>query len=315
MVRVLGGGPAGSSAAISAVLEGAEVEIIERTRFPRHRVCGEFLSPEIAAVLDRLGVLPTFLESGPFRVSRMGVFLGSREKTTRFHESAYGLSRYVFDNLLWERALAIGVRPVDSGVATVVATGRPATVGTRSNRLFGFKAHYTGPVDDAIGLYFFDRSYVGVNCVEGGLTNVCGIAPEDDLTRVDFQPEALFGSSQPLLRRLAPLSIAMKWMFSGPLEFNQRWESNDTFYAGDALSFVDPFTGSGLLSATLSGSLAGFFAAQGAPVDRYLLAARVQLQEPFLYASVLRKLSQSAWGERLLPFVPGNLLYRLTRPK
>jgi flavin-dependent dehydrogenase len=57
---------------------------------------------------------------------------------------------------------------------------------------------------------------------------------------------------------LEPLRRSWKWIFTGPLEFQQRVASADTFYrAGDALSFVDPFTGSGLLCAIATGALAG----------------------------------------------------------
>ena len=43
--------PAGCCAALAAAREGADVRITERSQFPRHKVCGEFLSPEIAPVL------------------------------------------------------------------------------------------------------------------------------------------------------------------------------------------------------------------------------------------------------------------------
>jgi len=41
---VVGAGPAGSAAAISAAKKGATVLLLERSRFPRHKVCGEFVS-------------------------------------------------------------------------------------------------------------------------------------------------------------------------------------------------------------------------------------------------------------------------------
>ncbi len=53
---VIGGGPAGTSAAITAARSGARVLLLERGRFPRHKVCGEFVSAEsldlLAALLD-----------------------------------------------------------------------------------------------------------------------------------------------------------------------------------------------------------------------------------------------------------------------
>ena len=46
---IIGGGPAGTSAAISAARSGASVLLFERGRFPRHKVCGEFVSPNLSA--------------------------------------------------------------------------------------------------------------------------------------------------------------------------------------------------------------------------------------------------------------------------
>ena len=51
---VIGGGPAGCAAAITAAQEGASVLLQERGRFPRHKVCGEFVSAESLHVLEKL---------------------------------------------------------------------------------------------------------------------------------------------------------------------------------------------------------------------------------------------------------------------
>ena len=50
-VHVVGGGPAGAMAAFAAMREGAGVRIFEKSAFPRHKVCGEFLSPPILPLL------------------------------------------------------------------------------------------------------------------------------------------------------------------------------------------------------------------------------------------------------------------------
>jgi hypothetical protein len=55
-VRIIGGGPAGSAAALAALSETNSVHIVEKSSFPRHKVCGEFLSPEIAALLESHGI-------------------------------------------------------------------------------------------------------------------------------------------------------------------------------------------------------------------------------------------------------------------
>src|SRR3954453_1958185 len=55
-VVIAGGGPAGASAAIHLALQGARVLLAEQKRFPRPKLCGEFISPECLDHFERLGV-------------------------------------------------------------------------------------------------------------------------------------------------------------------------------------------------------------------------------------------------------------------
>jgi flavin-dependent dehydrogenase len=64
-VDVVGGGPAGVMAAFAAMREGAPVRIFEKSAFPRHKVCGEFLSPAILPLLRRAGCEAGFLQLRP----------------------------------------------------------------------------------------------------------------------------------------------------------------------------------------------------------------------------------------------------------
>jgi 2-polyprenyl-6-methoxyphenol hydroxylase-like FAD-dependent oxidoreductase len=64
-VHVVGGGPAGVMAAFAAMREGAGVRIFEQSAFPRHKVCGEFLSPAILPLLRRAGCEAGFLQLRP----------------------------------------------------------------------------------------------------------------------------------------------------------------------------------------------------------------------------------------------------------
>lgn len=317
-VTVIGAGPAGASAAIAALQAGAAVDLIEKSRFPRHKVCGEFLSPEIARVLKQLGVWGEFESLGPASIRRLSLYFAKSEKHCRLPEAAFGLSRYGFDQVLFERALRAGARlgGEPSSRPLVIAHGRKSTL-PRGRRLFGFKAHYTGPVDDAIELYFFDGCYVGINCVEQGVTNVCGLGPEDFLRTFDFDIDAVVNSFAPLAHRLDPLERKFAWLKVGPLQFGNRLAETaepGCFAAGDALSFVDPFTGSGLLTAVTTGSLAGQYAARGLTTTEYRIACSKVIGSPFRVSSALRAAVRSGWAERLVPFVPGALLFKLTRP-
>ena len=277
-------------------------------------MCGEFFSPEIQPELERLGAWDAFLAAGPARVRRMKLHFGIREKTSLLPEPAWGLSRYAFDALMLDRACELGAEVTSEERETaVVAAGRRSGFSAARPRLFGFKAHFEGPADDAVELFFFQGCYVGINCVEGGITNVCGLGPEDALKKIAFDYDRL--ESPALAERLKPLKRSMKWMSTGPLHYCQNFEpAAKQYFAGDALSFVDPFTGSGLLASVKTGALAGAAAANREPVDEYLARCRKSLKQPFQVASLLRKAVDSGWADRFAGAIPGRLLFALTRP-
>ena len=322
MVSILGGGPAGSAAAIAALRAGTAASIAEKSKFPRHKVCGEFFSPEIWLELERIGAWDAFLAASPARIQRMKLHFGTREKTSRLAEPAWGLSRYAFDALLLARARELGAKvrnespPAElKGDPLVIATGRRLDTAARGRRLFGFKAHFEGPAGDAVELFFFDGCYVGVSPVENGRTNVCGLGPEDVLGRVEFDYDRLVRQSPALRMRLDPLTRSMKWLSTGPLRYDQTFHAEGAGYpAGDALSFVDPFTGSGLVSAVKTGALAGAAAASREPVTDYLVRCQKVLKSSFEAARVFRKAVDSGWAERLAGVIPGRVLFALTRP-
>jgi hypothetical protein len=318
-IDIVGAGPAGAAAAVAALAEGCAVRLFEKTRFPRHKVCGEFLSPEVAVMLERLGAWGDFERLRPAAIRRFSLHFGKRAKHAALPQRAYGLSRYALDAMLLGKAAALGaitVRERADGAPPggVLACGRRC-VASPGHRLFGFKAHFHGPEDDAVELFFFDSCYVGVSCVEGSLTNVCGIAPEAVLRSCGFEMDALLGRWPALARRVRPLSRAMPWLVTGPLVFSRGGNSApDVYAAGDALGFTDPFTGTGILNALVSGRLAGVAAARGFPLERHLADCRRALAGAFRAHALLHSTIAAGWAEFLMPLVPASWLFRLTRP-
>jgi hypothetical protein len=322
-IDVIGGGPAGAMAAIAARQAGAGVRVFEKSTFPRHKVCGEFLSPGILPLLRSAGCAEEFLSLRPATIGTMELHFGARVVRRALPQTAYGLSRYALDRLLLSRAVTLGAEvaretrtPRAAGRPLVLANGRTAQ-GRTGDRSFGFKAHYRGATDDTVALFFFDNCYVGVSAVEGGEINVCGLAPEGVLRECSFQPERLLARCEALQSRVARLERVFDWLTTGPLVpgLPPRVAAEPRVYpAGDALGFIDPFTGSGILNAMLCGYRAGEAAARDEAVDTYLAGGRRALRRPFIVSALFRNAIGSGLAGPLAALVPGRWLFSLTRP-
>lgn len=322
-IDVIGGGPAGAMAAIAALHAGARVRIFEKSTFPRHKVCGEFLSPAVLTMLERAGCAGAFLALRPAVLRSMVLHFGSRVVRHPLPEEAYGLSRSALDQLLLDTAVARGADVIresqthkTSRRPVVLAHGR-AAVDRGGQRLFGFKAHYRGTTDDEVSLFFFDGCYVGVSAVEGGAVNVCGLAPERLLQECGFRPKHLLSRCDALQTRINGFQQSFDWLITGPLVTG--WAPIDTsesrvYPAGDALGFIDPFTGSGILNAMSSGRGAGTAAATGRPVPAYIAERRRVLRRPFFVSAVCRALIAAGLGGPIASLVPGRWLFHMTRP-
>jgi flavin-dependent dehydrogenase len=324
-ILVIGGGPAGSAAAIAAVSEGASVRVVERSRHPKHKVCGEFLSPQVLHMLELLGAAD-FADLKPATIRKCRLQFGNREKRWKLTEHALGLSRFELDRLLIDKAAALGATVCrgesaaagqESGesVRTILAAGRMGA-SRQPVRLFGFKAHFEGPSDDAVELFFSRQGYVGVSPIENGWTNVCGMASEPALHQHGFHMDEYVAAFQPLAERLRPLRRRMEWLLAGPLSFSPAASADPAervYPAGDALGFVDPFTGSGILNALFTGRLAGRNAARAVSSQDHIRECRSFLDRPFGIAAIFRKLLEWDCAWHLAALTPGPWLFRLTR--
>jgi menaquinone-9 beta-reductase len=230
---------------------------------------------------------------------------------------------HALDRLLLDKATALGAEVVRETLTPraarrplVLANGRTAQA-KAGDRAFGFKAHYQGVADDTVALFFFDGCYVGMSAVEGGQINICGLAPERLLRECAFQPERLLARCEALQSRIQGLERTFDWLTTGPLVPGlspQQAPEPLVYPTGDALGFIDPFTGSGILNAMLSGHSAGAAAATGLSVEAYLAAGRRALRRPFLVSRLFRGVLGSGWAGPLASLVPGSWLFHLTRP-
>ena len=112
---IVGGGPSGASAAVLLAQAGWTVAIVEKTPFPRRKVCGEFISETTWPLLRQLGVAGDLLDiAGPV-VRRVGIFAGAAVVTAglagpaeRTDGGGRALGREHLDTLLLQRAAAVG---------------------------------------------------------------------------------------------------------------------------------------------------------------------------------------------------------------
>jgi flavin-dependent dehydrogenase len=118
-VVVVGAGPAGAATAILLAREGLSVVLLDRARFPRDKICGEYLSPKGSRILERLGVLARVEARGarPLRGMRIlgpdGTLLVGDypldHARSANHPHALAVRRRVLDSALVERAREVGV--------------------------------------------------------------------------------------------------------------------------------------------------------------------------------------------------------------
>ncbi len=110
---VVGAGPAGSAIGILLAEEGMSVLVLDRATFPRSKMCGEYLSPETARILHRLGVLDTVDRAGAVPLWGMSItgpdgsrIVGTYPTTGRwrgYRDHALAIPRATFDAILTDR--------------------------------------------------------------------------------------------------------------------------------------------------------------------------------------------------------------------
>jgi flavin-dependent dehydrogenase len=136
-VAIAGGGPAGTSAAIQLAMSGARVVLIEEKKFPRAKLCGEFISPECFAHFERLGVAGRMIAAGGAALSET-VFYSRKANSVAVPsewlasgKNALGLSRTEMDHKLLQRARDVGVTVIEDAHACGLLQERGEVHGVR----------------------------------------------------------------------------------------------------------------------------------------------------------------------------------------
>ena len=136
-VAIAGGGPAGTSAAIHLATSGARVLLIEQKKFPRAKLCGEFISPECLRHFERLEVADQMLRTDGASLTRTvfyshkGHSLNVPSEWFGSNSSALGLSRAEMDQRLLDRARNCGVTVLEDAHASDLILNRTVVQGIR----------------------------------------------------------------------------------------------------------------------------------------------------------------------------------------
>ncbi|HEX7774085.1 MAG TPA: FAD-dependent monooxygenase [Pyrinomonadaceae bacterium] len=155
-VIIAGAGPAGSSAAIRLARRDVRVLLVEQKKFPRPKLCGEFISPECRRHFEALGVTDAMTDSDPASITET-VFYSTRGHNVTIPSSwfggpaALGLSRAVMDNNLLRRAQECGVTVIEGATITEPLIDQDAVRGVKL-KLNGDEQQHTTPLTiDATG--------------------------------------------------------------------------------------------------------------------------------------------------------------------
>ena len=290
---IVGGGPAGASAAIVLARAGAPHLLIERNRETGDAICGGFLSWRTLESLGRLGIDAAAL--GPARVTELRVIARDRIVATRLPRPAHGISRHLLDSVLMARAIAAGaaiergvtVRSLDgatarlddgadlSGDALFLASGkydvrgaaRPADA-RGDDPVLGLRIRLAAApaldrlIGAAIELHLVDRGYVGIVRQEDGSANVCMAVHRSALLAAG-SPAALLdrlARDHPHLGERLAYRIgdeAIDAIANVPYGWRAQETMTGIFRLGDQAGVIPSLAGEGLGIAIASGLRAG----------------------------------------------------------
>jgi flavin-dependent dehydrogenase len=249
--------------------QGIPVAIWEAGSYPRHRVCGEFISGNGPAVLRRIGLHELLEKAGAIFV-RSAAFLSgpNRSPARELPAPALGLSRYVMDAALADEfqrlggELHSGARRQENifGDGVVRASGRRAQSTENGWRWFGLKAHATNVNLTAdLEMHVSADNYVGVNRINGGAVNVCGLFRGRPGEARESGFELLRGKPGSALReRLASAQFDEHSFCSVAglsLQPHRAADKTDCCI-GDAVTMIPPVTGNGMSIAFESAEIA-----------------------------------------------------------
>ncbi|WP_103068290.1 NAD(P)/FAD-dependent oxidoreductase [Aquimarina sediminis] len=290
-IIIIGGGLAGLTSAIHLINARIPVTLIEKSVYPIHKVCGEYVSNEVLPYLDSLGIDIASLQAVTISKFMITTQQGNSIQS-KLPLGGFGISRYTLDHYLWEKAKNLGVQLLNDQVIDVVfendkfslktsnglvltsdyvigAYGKRSQLDKNLKRAFSFKkspwlavkGHYKGDFDSKmVSLHNFKGGYCGLSMVENTTINTCYLVSYDSFKKykdiITFQKEVM--SKNPHLNAFFKNS---ELIFDKPITISQinfdkkKPIENHVFMTGDAAGLIHPLCGNGMAMAIQSAQI------------------------------------------------------------
>ncbi len=291
-VVIIGGGLAGLTSAIHLSKLGIKVVVIEKNEFPKHKVCGEYISNEVLPYFNWLGIEIRDLK--PSKITKMQFSTSSGTMIScDLPLGGFGISRYELDYYLSQKAIQKGCQIIQDTVIDIQfieddfvisttnnlmlkskiligAFGKRSNIDQKLNRNFIFKkspwlavkAHYSGVFpNDLVGLHNFKGGYCGVSKIENNKINICYLVDYETFKQYksieEFQSKIV--CKNPHLKHVFENSILL---FDKPLTISQiSFEKksaveNHILMIGDTAGLIHPLCGNGMAMAIHSAKIA-----------------------------------------------------------
>jgi flavin-dependent dehydrogenase len=291
-VVIIGGGLAGLTSAIHLSKSGLKVTLIEKNDFPKHKVCGEYISNEVLPYFQWLGLNISALN--PSNISKVQFSIASGKTINQILPlGGFGISRYQLDHYLCQKAVANGCQIMQDTVINIQfdanqfsisttnnlalkakivlgAFGKRSNLDLKLNRDFilknspwlAVKAHYSGNFpNDMVGLHNFKGGYCGVSKVEKDKINICYLVDYETFKQhkniEEFQLKVMH--KNPNLKAIFENCVLI---FDKPLTISQiSFEKKEAvedhiLMIGDTAGLIHPLCGNGMAMAIHSAKIA-----------------------------------------------------------
>jgi len=246
-ITIAGGGLAGLSLGIALRRRGATVTLHEAGAYPRHRVCGEFLSGVANETLDRLGIADDLADAIPLKTS---CWRNNSRQLGEVQVSGRGISRRLLDDRLQRRFTSLGgilitQSRIQPGTGVVWAAGRTR----RISNWMGLKCHVKGlELTHDLEMHVGTSGYAGLARIEEDSVNLCGLFHARNATGkgIDLMLGCLrSGGLHRLAKRIGDATPDQESL-CGVAGFRFGRTATASFSIGDAAFMIPPFTGNGM---------------------------------------------------------------------